>query len=208
MSMAAPDAYLTPYREAHLKSGSDFDVTLWASVRSQQRRFQVMHDMTLFEGKRVLDAGCSRGDFAAFLLDHKVRYERFVGVDGLCEVIEYARTRNLLDAEFHCGDFVHQPDLLRTGNPQIVTISGTLNTMPDDVVDMLLENAWAAAGETFIFNFLSDRCGPGATPQGPPARRLDTMRLLDWALKKTWAVQLRHDYFQHGHDATILMRKA
>ena len=37
--------------------------------------------------------------------------------------------------------------------------------------------------------------------------RLPTMQLLDWALQKTPNVQLRKDYFPHGHDATILMRR-
>ncbi len=201
------DSYLTPYREALERIGSEFDVTLWANKRSQQRRFQVMAQMTHLEGKRVLDAGCSRGDFAAFLLEHGVRYAKYVGVDGLEKVVAYARGRGLEGAEFHAGDFVANPGLLRTGDPQVIAISGSLNTMSDAVVDRVLENAWAAAGEELIFNFLSDRCGRKAVPQGDPARRLDTMRLLDWAMKKTWAVQFRQDYFQHGHDATILMRK-
>jgi hypothetical protein len=34
------------------------------------------------------------------------------------------------------------------------------------------------------------------------------MRLLDWALARTSQVAFRQDYFRHGHDATILMRKS
>ncbi len=89
----------------------------------------------------------------------------------------------------------------------MVAISGTLNTMDDDEVKRVLEAAWDAAGETLIFNFLSDRAGPKAPPQLDPARWLDTTLLLEWATGKTWAVQFRQDYFPHGHDATVLMRK-
>lgn len=208
--MTAPtrDPYLDPYREAQQTHGTDFGVTLWASPESQQRRFEVFTEMCFFADKRVLDAGCSRGDFAAFLLKRNIPYARFVGVDGLEDVIRYARGRDLPRAEFHAGDLLAQPDLLRTGHPQIITISGTLNTMDEDHAFQLLEHAWNATREALIFNFLSDRTGPGAPPQEYPAHRLPTMRLIDWALDKSWSVQFRQDYFLHGHDATILCRKA
>lgn len=201
------DSYLHPYREAEDAHGHDFRVTLWASPKSQQTRFRVMSEMTPLVGKRILDAGCSRGDFAAWLLEHDVRYGRFIGIDGLEKVINYARRRNLPDAEFHVGDFVTHPELLRTGEPEVVVISGSLNTMSNRAVRRTLEGAWAAAGEMLVFNFLSNRTGPGAPPQSRPARRLDTMGLIDWALSKTWAVRFRHDYFADGHDATIMMAR-
>lgn len=200
--------YLTPYRRAQRTTGTDFDVTLWANPRSQQRRFAVMERMVMLAGRRILDAGCSRGDFAQYLIERNVAYARFIGIDGLAEVIDFARTRGLRDAEFHCGDFVSDPSLLRTGDPQVIAISGSLNTMQDDLAMQVLENAWQATQEVLIFNFLSDRAHAAAPPQQDPARRLNTMRLLDWALDRTWAVQLRHDYFRDGHDATIMMRKA
>lgn len=199
--------YLNPYREAHGRHGSSFGVTLWASKYSQERRFEVVTQMCFLTGKRILDAGCSRGDFAAFMLERGVEYGRYVGIDGLCDVIEYAQSRGLRHAEFYCGDILQQPDVLRTGDPQIITISGTLNTMTDDAAMAVLDAAWPAAGETLIFNFLSDRVGPEAPPQEYPSRRLPTLKLLDWALAQTPDVQFRQDYFPHGHDATIMMRK-
>ncbi len=98
--------------------------------------------------------------------------------------------------------------VIRNGaGPQILLISGTLNTMTFRQVIHSLDMAWNAVEEAMIFNFLSDRCGPGATPQVDPARRHGTSKLIDWALKRTWSVQFRQDYFPHGHDATIMMRK-
>jgi len=207
MPTEAPDAYLAPYRDAHEGHGSSFGVTLWASPRSQRRRFEVLTHMVFLAGKRVLAAGCSRGDLAAFLLRCGIRYGRYIGVDGLASVIAYAQSRGLPRAQFHCGDFLAQPELLAIGQPQVIVISGTLNTMDFDTAMRVLEAAWAAAGESLIFNFLSDRAGPGAPPQTLPARRHDTLRLLDWATRRTCSVQFRQDYFKHGHDATILMRK-
>jgi SAM-dependent methyltransferase len=207
MPKAPQDSYLHPYRQAHGRHGNDFRVTLWASETSQQTRFAVMGQMLDFTDKRVLDAGCSRGDFARWLLDHDQPYAQFIGIDGLCEVIDHANEQALPRASFYCKDFVTHPQTLAIGEPQIVAISGSLNTMEFKTALRVLEASWAAASETLIFNFLSDRTGPRALPQQAPARRLPTMKLLDWAMSRTWAVRFRQDYFDQGHDATIRMDK-
>ena len=205
--MSTDKPYLHPYREAQDQHGADFGVTLWANQRSQHRRFKVFTQMCFFTGKHLLDAGCSRGDFAAFLLENGIEYARYVGIDALDQLIGYAKQRGLRDARFVCGDFLTQPKLMKTGKPQIICISGSLNTMDLDVALNALQSAWDATRETLIFNFLSDQAYKPAPTQGDPARRHDTFKLLNWALSQTWAVQFRHDYFQNGHDATIMMRK-
>lgn len=199
--------YLDPYREAQQSHGSDFKVTLWANERSQRLRFRVMTEMVLLAGKRVLDAGCSRGDFAAYLGERDIPYEHYIGVDGLPEVVDYATSRNLPRSTFVAGDFVSDPSLLSTGEPQVIAISGTLNTMEDGTAVTLLDHAWRATSQALIFNFLSDETAPEAPKQKPPARRLPTKMLLDWALSHSTAVRFRQDYFAMGHDATVLMWK-
>lgn len=201
------DSYLDPYRDSALRHGADFPVTLWASRRSQQVRFEVFNELCDMSGKRLLDAGCSRGDLAEFLIEQGVDFARYVGVDGLANVIEYAQRRRLARCEFHRGDFVGDSSLLATGQPQVVLISGALNTMTDVQVFTVLEAAWSAAEEALIFNFLSDLCSIAAPPQDDFARRLDALRLLEWATSKTWSVVFRQDYFSAGHDASIIMRK-
>lgn len=202
-----PDAYLKPYRDHVDQHGATFAATLWASRESQQLRFAAMNRSIHFAGKRVLDAGCSRGDFAEFLLAQDIQYKHYIGIDGVDEVIDFAQRQNIPRSEFHVGDLVAHAKLFEIGDPQIITISGTLNTMTDDQVHRLLASAWKATSETLAFNFLSDQCGPGASPQAYPARRLDTLTWLRWAFKKTHHVVFRQDYFPHGHDAMIIMRK-
>jgi len=202
-----PDKYLDPYRDAQDDFGNDFGVTLWANTKSQERRFKVFTQMCYLPGKRILDAGCSRGDLAAFLNERNVEYASYVGVDGLSEVIEYANQRGLPRAEFHAGDFVSEPKVLSIGSPQVITFSGTLNTMDDSTAMNLLDAAWEACSETLLFNFLSSRCTTDRREELGPARRLDPLKYLDWALARTSAVQLRQDYFKRGHDATIKMCK-
>lgn len=205
--MNHPD-YLQPYQDAIREHGDDFKATLWARPETQRRRFEVFAEMVDFTHRRVLDAGCSRGDFAQFLLDQDQPYARFIGVDGLPEVIGFARARGLPRAEFHAGDLVRQAASLKHGEPELITLSGTLNTMSLEVALSVLEHAWAGCSQGLLFNFLSDRCGPAAPPQAYPAKRLPTLHLMDWALQKTASVVFRQDYLPHGHDATILMIKA
>lgn len=203
----ATDNYLSPYRQAHDDHGSDFGVTLWASERSQRLRFRVMSQMVFMLGKRVLDAGCSRGDFAAYLLEKEVAYESFIGVDAVEPVIAFAASRGLERSRFVAGDFVSDPSYLSIDRPQVIAISGTLNTMDDETAIRLLQNAWQATEETLVFNFLSDRASAEAPKQTAPALRLPTLKLLDWAMTQTPSVRMRQDYFRFGHDATIVMRK-
>jgi hypothetical protein len=203
----ANDPYLTPYRESVKEHGSDFKVTLWASKESQYRRFRAFSEMCFLAGKRILDAGSSRGDFAQFLLERDIPYEKYIGIDGLDEVIDFANSRGLPGAEFHAGDMLRDSSLVAIGKPQVICISGTLNTMTDDEIAKLLDDAWDATSEVLMFNFLSNRVGTTAPRQLPPARRLDTLQWMNWALERCCLTSFRQDYFYAGHDATIMMRK-
>jgi len=201
------DAYLNPYRESVSVNGTAFEATLWASPKSQRLRFEVMQDMCPMQDRRILDVGCSRGDFADWLTEHGVAYRRFIGLDAVPEVITFAQQRGLERAEFHVGDPLSDPELMGRKSPDVSCFSGTLNTMSNRQVNRLLDAAWAATGEVLIFNFLSSRCGRHAPRQESPVVRLDPLRWLDWALRRTHHVALRQDYFEHGHDATILMAR-
>ena len=209
---AVKDAYLEPYRRAQATHGASFDVTLWARPETQQRRFGVFAELVDFSEKRILDAGCSRGDFAAWLGERDINYAHFRGVDGVEAVIDFARGRALPRADFVAADFVREPgtlgaDLAEAERPDVVVISGTLNTMDWPTARGVLEAAWAGCGNTLIFNFLSNRCGPEAPVQLKPAVRLPTDAVLDWAMSQTWNVVFRQDYFAHGHDATVRMAR-
>lgn len=204
--MAVAD-YLKPYIQAQGDHGPAFDVTLWANEKSQRLRFEIFAEMVDFTGLSILDAGCSRADFAAYLVERRVAYGHYLGVDGLCDVVDYARSRGLPRTDFRCGDVVSDAGLLAEGPPQITVISGTLNTMRLTTALRLLKAAWAGCTQALAFNFLPDTCDPKAPRQGPPARRLSTLKLLGWAFDQTWDVRYRQDYFPLGHDATVVMRK-
>jgi SAM-dependent methyltransferase len=199
--------YLTPYKDWIDCHGPCFGATLWASPESQRIRFEVLTQMLYLPGKRILDAGCSRGDLASYLLSRDLDYSQYIGIDGMSEAIDYAQKKHIPRSRFICGDFLADPTLLQIDQPQVIFLSGTLNTMTDAQAFQTLEHCWNATERYLVFNFLPDTCDEKAPPQDQIARRLPTMAIMNWAFEKTWSVVFRQDYFDLGHDATIMMEK-
>ncbi len=201
------DSYLDPYREAVGRHGPGFAATLWGSREAQIKRFDVMVELAGFESCVVLDAGCGEGDYAARLLERRVPFERFVGVDAVAEMIESARRRDLPRCVFEVRDVVADPAVLSTAGPDFVCISGALNTMDEPVARSLVAGAFEAAAQGVVFNFLSNRAHPRwARRDIGPARRFDTASWLDWAMTLTSRVEFTQSYMD-GHDATIMIRR-
>jgi predicted TPR repeat methyltransferase len=211
MSQSPPEGaaghgdYLGPYREAVDHFGATFDATLWKNREYQAVRFEVLRQMADLDGVTLLDAGCGLGDLCEFLTARNVRLRKYVGVDGVAEIVAGATKRGLPHAEFHCRDFVADASALAIGQPDIIYFSGSLNTVPEAVSRSVIERAWETAGRGVVFNFLSDRAsGEVLARDTGPARRFNTVEWIDWALQETTLVRFRHDYLG-GHDATIAM---
>lgn len=206
MTDSPTDAYLHPYREAVERFGAGFHATLWSSREAQQRRFDVVLSMADLGRCTVLDAGCGHGDFAQHLIERGVEYRRYIGIDGVKELIDAARARGMPRCEFAVADLVHDRAPLAQASPDFTCISGTLNTMDEPTAKSLVRAAFDASAQGVIFNFLSNR--PGEQCEGRdlgPARRFDTLSWLDWALHITSRISFTQDYLE-GHDATIMMR--
>lgn len=206
-----PD-YLTPYRDAIESHGASFEATGWKNPDMQTGRFDIMIDMANFTGRIVVDAGSGQGALAEHLTACGVQYGRYVGLDAMPEMIEQSRARQIPETQFEVCDFARDEAAFSRlgksrGGPgvELVVFSGALNTLDEDDAISVLERAWEAAEEGVIFNFLSDRATPELLAKDPaPAKRFDTIRLLDWALSRTPLVRFRQEYFA-GHDATIAM---
>lgn len=206
--------YLRPYREILDQFGASFEATGWKNREMQTVRFDVMIAMVDFSGRVILDAGSGQGAFAARLAQRGIEYGRFIGLDAMPEMIEQSRAAGVEEAEFHVCDFAGEMDsfsrfMKESGGPgvDVITFSGSLNTMEADEAKAVLERAWQAAREAVVYNFLSDRA-PAALLRcaSAPATRFPTLDLLDWALSKSPSVQFRQDYLG-GHDATIAIGK-
>ncbi len=211
MDESRSEEFLQPYRAAVARHGASFEATLWGTPEAQHLRFDVMIDLAGFEGCRVLDIGCGRGDFAAHLLARRVAFTGLVGLDALPEMIEAARDRGLERCVFEIADVISQPDAIAgiaggPSRPDFACFSGTLNTMDDDSARRLVGAAFEASAQGVVFNFLSDRAhSRWASRDLTPARRFDTVAWLDWALGLSSRVSFTQDYLD-GHDATVLVR--
>ena len=200
-------AYLTPYREAVEKFGTGFDATLWSTPEAQQRRFAVLADMLPMQGRTVVDAGCGPGDLAVFLRRKRIRFKRYIGIDGVEKIVHAAAARKLPKCEFRQADLVRHAGIIGEYEPDVVVFSGTLNTMTEQTARTLLGHAFDVAQVGVVFNFLSNRPHPRFREQKlGPAKRFNTIRMLDWALSQSPWVSFRQDYFD-GHDAAIAITK-
>lgn len=203
MSHRDHQRFLEPYREAIRRFGPGFEATLWASREAQVLRFDVFIELAGLDDAVVLDVGCGPGDFALRLIEKRIAFRRYIGIDALAEMIDTARGLSLDRCAFHVADVLGDPGVLAEHAPDVVCISGTLNTMDEDFAMRLVERAFAAAKAGVVFNFLSNR-RPTATDDAAlgPARRFDTLRWIDWALEQSPCVSFTQEYL-NGHDATI-----
>jgi len=210
-------AYLDPYLRAAEEFGPGFDALLWQSPRAQKLRFETIAQMTTTGGSVLADIGCGNADLLLDLHERKLVPAKYIGIDGVPQMIEHARQQaraNGIDAGvFLEHDFVRDQSLpaqlVRDAKADTVVFCGSLNTLTESDAQGVLDRFWIALterpGTTLIFNFLSDRHDRERTPATPPAVRYDPIRMVEWAIERTPLVTFRHDYLA-GHDATVCMR--
>ena len=228
-----PADYLEPYKQAVRTGGTGFESLLWRSRAFQETRFKVLCEVAAaglssetepaslkaLDGRVVADMGCGRADMLAWLVAHRVDHRRYFGVEAITDLAEACRERikaeSLPEAEIIESDFASDTgifgSLVRNRGVELFFFSGSLNTFEQDRAQFVIERAWAAVHEAgeggvggVVFNFLSDLVRDPPSEDTGPARRFDTMAMLQFAASLSGRVSLRHDYLQ-GHDATIGM---
>ena len=206
---AAPE-YLAPYHAAVDRFGATFEATLWASRTAQAKRFSVMAEMVDLSGRVIVDAGAGLGDFAVYLAEREIAYERYIGLEAMASVVEEANQRGVPRSRFVVSDFVAHPEDYRVGasprEPEVITFSGSLNTLEMEQARRVVERAYEAASVAVVFNFLSTHFVHAHRAQTGPARRFDPLAMLGWSFRLTPNVRFRQDYLD-GHDATIALMK-
>ncbi|MBX3359228.1 MAG: class I SAM-dependent methyltransferase [Phycisphaeraceae bacterium] len=202
----SPGGYLTPYREMVDREGPSFGALLWTSRETQAARFRAMSEMIDLDGKRVLDAGCGRGDFAAFLHARGTPC-CYTGLDAIGEMVEEAESRGIPGTAYRRGDFVADPRAFDSEpGPEVIVFSGSLNTLDQDAAQAVLERAWHSCSLALAFNFLRVPSRPTRGRAGGDGyiRRFDALSMLEWAAERTPLLRYRQDYLM-GQDGTIVM---
>ena len=204
------DDSLEPYRQAVRTHGSGFAATLWSSLEWQRVRFDVLIEMVtphVLRDAVVLDLGCGDGALAARLLERTIRFKRYIGVDGILEQVQAGEARGIPGASFACADLLDAPESLGRFQADVALLSGTLNTMEQDVAIEFVTHVFENVSTAVVFNFLSDH-PPLERVDAPlgPARRHGVLRWIDHALGLSPLVAFRQDHLE-GHDAAVLIRK-
>ena len=196
--------YLEPYREASKEHGGSFYATLWRSKEGQQLRFNMMRKGIDFSGTSILDVGCGLGDFADFLLTQQIPFSSFHGIDAMEQMVSEAEHKSLPRCTFSIGDVVEKAQLLKGFD--WITMSGTLNAMPQNIAMKLVSNAFSACNIGVAYNFLSNQCKQNIQEDLTPASRFETIKMLEQAFQLTRNVNFDQSYLD-GHDATIILKK-
>ena len=153
----------------------------------------------------ILDIGCGVGDFAQFLIELDLTFDRFHGIDAMEPMIEAARNRNLSKCTFDTCDVVKHYDSMQ--GYDWITCSGTLNAMEQGEATELINAAFLACYIGVAFNFLSNQNRQDASSEDLyPASRFDTNAMLAFSFTLTPIVEFTQSYLG-GHDATIILMK-
>lgn len=219
--------YLKPYQKAVDEAGTGFESLLWKNKQFQQTRFRVIcevasaglnaherpTDLAVLNGRVIADMGAGRADMLRWLVDHRVEYGRFIGVEGVPELAQFCRQRiadeKFQEAEIIEADFAAETDLfeslVRSRGVELICFSGSLNTFDESHAIEIVRRAFAAVkprGGAVVFNFLSNLVHVPPAGDTGPARRFDTVAFYRALAALTPRTILRHDYLE-GHDATI-----
>ncbi|MEO1008589.1 MAG: class I SAM-dependent methyltransferase [Planctomycetota bacterium] len=203
--------YLEPYREAVRRHGPSFEALLWRNEEFQHARFAVLAEVARPGGRVVADLGCGRGDMLPALESSGHAPARYVGVEGIEELLAACRERYAKHetARWLAGDFVRDrtlfETLVREHDASVIVFSGSLNTLDQRTALAVLDRAWdalhARPGGTLAFNFLTS-AGRRRREALGPANRFRSGELFRWAQRASGRMLYRQDYLG-PHDATI-----
>ena len=196
--------YLSPYLDAAKRHGDGFGALLWASPDTQRLRFETIRAIYSPAGKSVLDVGCGRGDYLAHLLQEDCLPADYIGIEAVAPL--YQRAAKLatasaprIRAKIILADFVQEPARLFAG-ADVVTFSGSLNTLEHEQFYQTLTRAFDAAAEALVFNFLRSPMLAGQSFL--KWRRVDDV--LQFLRPLSEHVQLRSDYLEGDSTMCVL----
>ena len=200
MNHSRAPSYLTPYLDAARQHGGGFGSLLWASETTQEQRFDAIVRLQEFDGRVILDIGCGRADLLDFLIERGIWPRRYIGLEAVPALADVAASKNQPNCQIVRADFVSQPAAMNVG-ADVIVCSGSLNTLDTPAFYATIRHAFAAAGESLVFNFL---CSPHLAGRPflkwrPPA---EVMRIARQTCEDVDALE---DYLQG--DYTIAMRK-
>lgn len=189
------------FNDLAVRWGDDVRASDWSSGKSQELRFTALLELGDFEGTRILDIGCGRGDFLDFLSARDISV-RYTGVDLSEDVIAIAR-------QHHPNVDFQVCDVLGSELPRVdyVIASGvhTIDTGDNEVrLQEVLRRLWELAERGVGTNMLSSE-RPAGVELAPHTYAYTPDTVEAFARGLTPHVRLIRGYLPH--DFTVLLNR-
>ena len=189
--------------EKTLAAGGEHSAMVdWADPESQRKRFEVLADNVLLEGRSLLDVGCGLGDLLIFLQQHDIAV-RYTGVDIVEKMVLAAKDNNPAGRFLH-ADILAQ-EVFTPGSLDVVFGSGLFNLNLGNHMQFLaqaLDVLLPLARELLAFNLLHCR----ARRKYDYCVYYDPQEVLALLAARCCNVQLIDNYLPN--DFTVICRKA
>jgi len=199
MTVAVPE-YLAPYERAARRHGGGFRSLLWASTDTQAARFDAICRLENPRGRSVLDVGCGRADLLDFCVCRNIALASYVGIEAVQALAAAASGKRHADTRIVTADFVENPEVMLVG-AELAVMSGSLNTLDDEIFYASISRAFDATSQALIVNFL---CAPELAADDYLFWRR-AADVVAFARRMSQSVRVLDDYL-HG-DCTVAMGK-
>ena len=151
------------YSARYKKMGYDVKTLGWGTIEQQRYRFSQTLAMGIsFSEKRIVDFGCGFGDFVDFLIEMKIPFGSYIGVDINPDLIQEALKRHSCNTniEFQVIDLLApSSDCYPLGDIGIMLGLLNLNLGQDvnnyDYSKEMIGNAFKLVQDDLIVDFIS-----------------------------------------------------
>lgn len=172
----------------------------WGPKGRAKFRYEILLQNIDVRGKSIIDVGCGYGILPDLLLQKKLEFESFTGVDINPEFVKIAREKfkDYKNIHFRVGDVREMEDL----KADYVLSSGIFNHKLEDnmsFIQSMFDTFHRIATRGFASNFLSDRVDYVLenTFHSNPAQ------ILEMAYKYSRSVILRNDYMPFEFTVSV-----
>ncbi len=136
------------YSAAIKKYGDSPKGVHWNSLYSQKKRFEVLLSCIDDQGFSIVDVGCGFGDLYQYLIDKKIAFTHYTGVDISLSMLKIAKEKTGCEvlACDACRDTLPRADYY--------ICSGAMNILSRFETYLFIRNCYEACIKGFAFNLL------------------------------------------------------
>lgn len=186
------------YEALLAEHGQTYRALDWGSRESQHKRFEVLTDIGIAAGDRILDVGCGLADLNAWLIEHRPGVE-YSGIDLTPGMVKSAQARFPNETisnqtVFDLTSPVESFDYLVASG---IFFLRTVN--PIQYMESTIEHMFKLAAKGIAFNSLSS----WAQNKSSEEFYADPAEVIHFCKRMSPYVVLRHDY--HPADFTVYL---